>query len=72
MKDTLKSAFLSYVELQKSANEFKCDLGTDNPITIEAYKKANDKKRMVLDMLESVDDSFDKLKGYSERKLIGE
>lgn len=51
----LKEKFLSYVEQQRSANATREAYGTDDPRTVDAYQKANQIKREILDMLEHYD-----------------
>lgn len=51
----LKHKFLTYVELQKSANDLKFQIGTNNPRTAAAYEKANVLKRELLNIFESME-----------------
>lgn len=51
----LKEKFLSYVELQRSANDYCNNLGSDDPKTVDAYMKANEVKRQVLKMIEEIE-----------------
>lgn len=44
----LKEMFLSYVERQRTADEYRLNLGTDDERTRAAYILANDAKRNVL------------------------
>jgi len=48
----LKEKFLSYVEMQRSANDHKIVHGPDDIRTVEAYQKANEMKRKFLIQLE--------------------
>ena len=48
----LKEKFLSYVEMQRSANDCKDAYGIESEKTKEAYEKANQLKREILDALE--------------------
>jgi len=49
---SLKETFLSYVELQRSANQMRDSYGADDIRTVEAYQKANEKKKQVLEEIE--------------------
>jgi hypothetical protein len=51
----LKEKFLSYVEMQRSANDYRNAHGSDDIRTVEAYQRANDTKRQVLDMIENIE-----------------
>jgi len=51
----LMSAFLSYVELQRAAEECKSTRGADADVTIMAFIKANEAKREVIKLIETVD-----------------
>lgn len=53
----LKEKFLSYVELQRNANAMRESNGADDPKTVDAYQKANEVKRTVLDMIEKLENS---------------
>ena len=44
----IKEKFLSYVELQRSANDCRNAYGIDDPKTVDAYQRANEVKRIVL------------------------
>lgn len=57
----LKELFLNYVERQRSANAAKDAFGVDDPKTKDAYEEANVYKRKVLDAIEEVGNSKDKL-----------
>lgn len=48
----LKAKFIVFCELSKVANEIKTVKGPDHPDTIEAYAKANDLKREILEGLD--------------------
>lgn len=48
----LKEKFLSYVEQQRSANNYREVYGPDDPKTVDAYQRANLTKREVLDLIE--------------------
>lgn len=52
---SLKNLFLSYVELQRSANETKIGFGIEDAKTTAAYDKANAVKRELLEKLEVAD-----------------
>jgi len=54
----LKEKFLRYCEMQRSANESKIIIGHNSPQTIEAYEKANDMKREVLEMIEKYESNL--------------
>ena len=56
---TLKNKFLSFVELQRCANEAKLAYGTQSPVTYESYQKANLAKRELMNMLEAIDNGTD-------------
>ena len=49
---SLKNKFLSYVEHQRNANAIRFEKGPNSPETVEAYAKANQLKRELLDMIE--------------------
>lgn len=51
----VKEKFLAFVELQRNANNFRESHGIDAPETIEAYKRANELKRQVMDMIEELE-----------------
>jgi hypothetical protein len=54
---TLKDAFLVYVEKQRNANFIRDANGTDHPNTHQAYAEANEYKRVVLDMIEEIEET---------------
>lgn len=54
----IKHKFLTYVELQKSANDLKFQIGTNNPRTAAAYDKANTLKRELLNIFESIEEEL--------------
>jgi hypothetical protein len=54
---TLKDAFLVYVEKQRNANFIRDANGTDHPNTHQAYAEANEYKRIVLDMIEEIEET---------------
>lgn len=51
----IKEKFLTYVELQRSANDFRTAFGIDDLRTVEAYQKANLLKREVLTAIEDIE-----------------
>ena len=51
----LKEMFLSYVEMQRAANATKDTNGTDDPKTVDAYQRANEQKRKVLQYIEQLE-----------------
>lgn len=51
----LKEKFITYCELQRSARDQRERRGTDDPVTVEAYAKANAAKREVLNMIEELE-----------------
>jgi hypothetical protein len=51
----VKEKFLSYVEMQRSARNYREVYGIDDPRTTEAYEKANVLKRQVLEMIEELE-----------------
>lgn len=53
----LKEKFLSYVELQRSANDMRVAKGPDDPTTVDAYMRANQVKREVLDIIEKLENT---------------
>ena len=55
----LKEKFLSYVELQRAANDFKSAFGIQASQTIEAYIKANEAKTQVLTMIDELENGND-------------
>ena len=57
---SLKNKFLVYVEHQKNANSTRDSKGPDSKETIEAYAKANQLKREILDMIEQYENSNSK------------
>ena len=52
----LKELFLRYVETQRTANEMKCHSKdpTSDPKVVEAYDKANELKRQMLNEIEKL------------------
>jgi len=52
---SLKSKFLKYVELQRSARQTLLEYGYVDVKTIDAYSKANEMKRLILDDLDSME-----------------
>jgi len=48
----VKEKFLSYVELQRTAYEYRNVYGPNDPRTVKVYEKANEKKREVLEAIE--------------------
>ena len=48
----LKETFLTYVELQRTANVTRDQYGAMSIQTVEAYQKANELKRKILDIIE--------------------
>lgn len=57
----LKEKFLSYVEMQRSANDHKIAHGPDDIRTVEAYQKANELKRNFINQLEELEYRIEKL-----------
>lgn len=55
----LKERFLSYVELQRAANDFKTAFGIEDKKTIDAYAKANEAKTSVLTMIDELENGDD-------------
>ena len=55
MSGNLKDKFLTYCELQRNANAIRHEKGINDSNTIEAYEKANKKKREVLDLMDKID-----------------
>ena len=51
----LKETFLSYVELQRAANSARDQYGAMSIQTVEAYQKANEVKRQILEIIEEKD-----------------
>jgi len=51
----VKDKFLSYVEQQRSANATREAYGPDDPRTVDAYMKANQTKREVLNLIEELE-----------------
>jgi hypothetical protein len=51
----IKERFLSYVELQRAANATREIYGPNDLRTIEAYDKANDMKRRVMNEIEELE-----------------
>lgn len=54
---TLKNMFLTYVELEKCAEDMKAHRGTSSFEVADAFAKANNAKRVLLDALEEIDDA---------------
>ena len=52
----LKEKFLSYVEKQRSARNYREVYGSTDPRTTLAYEKANELKREVLNMIASAEE----------------
>ena len=52
---SIKSLFLKYVELQQCAHDYKVSSGAYNQSTIDAYAKANEVKRQILQTLEALE-----------------
>lgn len=48
----LKEKFLMFVEQQRSANSCKEVYGAHDPKTVDAYQRANEMKREVLDLID--------------------
>ena len=51
----LKEQFLSYVEMQRSANAYKEAYGANDPRTVDAYQKANEMKKKVMNDIEELE-----------------
>lgn len=51
----LKEKFLSYVEMQRSANAAKEAFGFGDPRTRTAYEKANEMKKKVMNDIEELE-----------------
>jgi len=51
----LKERFLSYVEMQRSANTARDAYGADDPRTVDAYQKAHEMKRKVINDIEELE-----------------
>ena len=51
----LKDKFLSYVEQQRSANATREAYGPDDLRTVDAYMKANQTKREILNLIEELE-----------------
>jgi len=51
----LRAKFLCYVELQRNANVMRESCGHDDPKTVDAYQKANEIKREVLNRIEELE-----------------
>ena len=51
----LKETFISYTELQRSARNMKEAYGSQDTRTIKAYEKANEVKRLVLDIIDDLE-----------------
>jgi len=56
----MKEKFLSYVEVQRSANATNLHKGSDHPETHAAYEKANKLKRELLNIMEKYENSDSK------------
>lgn len=52
---SLKEKFLSYVEMQRSARSYREFHGPDDPKTVNAYQRANQMKREVLNLIEDLE-----------------
>mgnify|MGYP006863224460 CR=1 FL=1 len=52
---TLKAKFINYCELQRSANSVREVKGIDDPDTVDAYMKANQVKRELLNMIDEIE-----------------
>lgn len=50
----IKEMFLNYVELQRNARSILLAYGPEDQRTIEAYEKANNQKRKVLNKIEEL------------------
>lgn len=50
--------FLSYVELQRAAEDCKTTRGAFDPITVEAFKQANEAKRKLVEILSAIDNEL--------------
>ena len=57
---SLKNKFLMYAEQQRNANSIRESKGPDSRETIDAYEKANELKREILDMIEQYENSDSK------------
>ena len=51
----LKEKSLSYVEMQRNARNYREVHGADDPRTVDAYQRANQVKREVLNMIEELE-----------------
>lgn len=51
----IRNLFLKYCEAAHTASEAKATLGTSSKTTVEAYEKANNFKRQLLDILPQED-----------------
>lgn len=51
----IKEKFVKYVELQRTANDYRMRLGSQDIATVEAYQKANELKREVLSEIEDME-----------------
>lgn len=49
---SLKEKFLSYVELQHSAEQAKCAYGASSDKSVKAFEKANNAKREFITLIE--------------------
>lgn len=52
---SLKEKFLTYVEMQRSARNYREVHGVDNPKTVDAYQRANQVKREVINMIDELE-----------------
>lgn len=51
----LKEKFLRFAELQRSANSYKEAYGYDDPKTVDAYQRANEMKRLVMNEIDELE-----------------
>jgi hypothetical protein len=51
----LKEKFLQFAELQRSANSYREAYGSDDPKTVDAYQRANEMKRLVMNEIEELE-----------------
>lgn len=65
----LKEMFLSYVERQRTADEYRLTLGTDDERTRSAYILANDAKRNVLKEIDRYENPPRNREGYYDYML---
>lgn len=56
---SLKNKFLKYCELQRSAQNYREVHGTDDPRTVDAYQRANEIKREVLNLIDKYEPELD-------------